>query len=64
MMKSDKSETQRDDSRKPAKDNLKRQGNEVDGEEQVPSGLRPDLEPPGKKNKGHGGDGGGVGSSL
>ena len=48
----------------PSQGVLNREGNTVDGEEQVPSGLRPDLEPASKKNKGHGGDGGGVGNSI
>jgi hypothetical protein len=55
----------RDDD-KLAKDILGRQGNQVTGtdEEQMPSGVRPDLEPEDRSDDGQAGDGGGVGKGY
>lgn len=59
--------TQRDDEQL-AKDILGRQGNQITAtdEEQMPSGVRPDLEPENRSedSDGHRGDGGGVGKGY
>jgi len=49
-----------------AKDILGRQGNQVTAtdEEQMPSGVRPDLEPQDRSDAGVPGDGGGVGKGY
>jgi hypothetical protein len=56
------------DPRDDAQDETRRQGNQITAtdEEQMPSGLRRDLEPEDRDgaDSGHPGDGGGVGKSL
>lgn len=47
-----------------SQDASKRKDKAVEDEEEMPSGLRPDLEPASKDNEGRGGDGGGVGNSI